>query len=154
MSKARRSLPSIPASSMRALLERAAFPVAGAPPERQGAGALDAGRALANAIAWSQGAFPAPVMSPERVGDMTRVVLQDLRARSVHLLGSWDRWDRPGRRADRVSPGVWGASTGPLPAGRYAYKLVVDHTLWLADPANPEREHDGVGGWNSVLVVP
>jgi hypothetical protein len=41
----------------------------------------------------------------------------------------------------------------PRSTGRYLYKFLVDERVWLADPANPVRAHDGLGGWNSVLSI-
>ena len=49
-----------------------------------------------------------------------------------------------------VEPGLWRASI-PSRSGRHLYKFLVDDRVWLADPANPVRAHDGLGGWNSVL---
>jgi hypothetical protein len=40
-----------------------------------------------------------------------------------------------------------------LGPGVYHYKFVLDEAEWTADPANPERIHDGVGGDNSILRV-
>ena len=47
---------------------------------------------------------------------------------------------------------VWEA-TITLEPGRYPYKYIVDG-VWLADPDNPLSEDDGLGGSNSVLVIP
>ena len=32
------------------------------------------------------------------------------------------------------------------------HKFVLDGEVWLADPANPKRAHDGHGSWNSLFV--
>ncbi|MEJ5169917.1 MAG: alpha-amylase family glycosyl hydrolase, partial [Fimbriimonadales bacterium] len=40
-----------------------------------------------------------------------------------------------------------------LPAGRHAYKFVVDGSRWVVDPANPRSEDDGAGNVNSILTV-
>jgi hypothetical protein len=145
--------PELSAHRVKALLEGACFRVTGASPERQGAGAIDAGRAVALALATAAGASLTPTRSPRSEHGETTVYLQDFRARSVMLLGSWDQWRRPGIAASVVMPGLWSASPGKLQRGRHSYKLLVDDTHWLADPANPAREHDGQGGWNSVLEV-
>lgn len=42
--------------------------------------------------------------------------------------------------------------TLPVATGKHLYKLIVDG-VWMADPANPNKEKDPFGGWNSVLVV-
>jgi hypothetical protein len=40
-----------------------------------------------------------------------------------------------------------------IPVGVHTYKLVLDETDWIADPANPNTQPDGFGGQNSVLTV-
>ncbi len=39
-----------------------------------------------------------------------------------------------------------------LAPGLYRYKLIVDG-VWMADPANPDREPDPYGGFNSILEI-
>jgi len=134
---------------VRDVLVATAHRVPGAPPERQGAGALDAGRAVTLALAerHSSGAGGSPLREDGRV----TFALHDHRAHSVAVVGSWDGWSRPGLEAAEVEPGVWRASIEG-PSGPCLYKFLLDGAVWLADPANPRRAHDGFGGWNSVLV--
>jgi hypothetical protein len=40
-----------------------------------------------------------------------------------------------------------------LPEGRYQYKFFIDDRMAMEDIENPNREPDGVTGWNSVLTV-
>jgi len=74
-------------------------------------------------------------------------------ARSVAVAGSFSRWD-PSRHLlsgpDRN--GRW-TVTLHLPPGRYEYLFVINGTEWVLDPAAP-RVDDGIGGKNSLLVVP
>jgi hypothetical protein len=35
-------------------------------------------------------------------------------------------------------------------AGTYVYKFIIDGSMWIADPTNPQQIDDGVGGKNSV----
>lgn len=49
--------------------------------------------------------------------------------------------------------GRWSVTTLVEPVGRHLYKLIVDGTVWIADPSNPVSEPDGFGGTNSVLEV-
>ncbi len=142
------------AEHVRDLLTSACHEVPGAERERQGAGAIDAGRAVAAALAAASGLTATRVQSPIIEGRRPSVWLLDRRAVSVRVLGSWDSWQTPGTAARQQSPGVWRATLGPLGQGSYAYKLLIDDVRWIADPANPLRAHDGVGGWNSALVVP
>ena len=70
----------------------------------------------------------------------------------MNVVGSWDDWRRPGLRARRLEDGVWEARLEPPPSGPHRYKFLLDDSRWLTDPANPARAHDGLGGWNSVVV--
>lgn len=136
---------------VRELLSSAAHSVHGAPAERQGAGALDAGRAVALAAADRHSATADYAASPRVTASAIEFLLHDHRARHVSVVGSWNGWQRPGLSARELESGLWVASCPPLSAGGHAYKFLLDGDVWLADPANPMREHDGHGGWNSVV---
>lgn len=135
---------------VRQVLHATACPVPGVPTERQGAGALEAGRAVARAL---QEQHRRPLASPQRTRDGVRFMLHDHTARTVQVLGSWDGWQEPGLRAVEVEYGLWQTPALPLPTGQYTYKFRLDQTAWLDDPANPAKAHDGLGGFNSVLAV-
>ena len=84
-------------------------------------------------------------------------------ATSVAITGDWlataGVW--PGTPAAGALPlafdtgtGRWAVTTLVEPIGRHLYKFIVDGgATWIADPANPLRESDGVGGFNSVVEV-
>jgi serine protease AprX len=139
---------------IRELLLAACHPVDGAPPERQGAGALDAGRAVLLAARDHHRSTVDASQSPVVDDHGARFVLHDHRANSVQVVGSWDGWRTPGVAASRVEPGLWAAELAPTAPGTYDYKFLVDNLVWLADPANPLRRHDGLGGWNSSFIIP
>lgn len=136
---------------VRELLVAAAHPVPGAPAERQGAGAVDAGRAVALALADRHSGKADYAASPRITPSTVDFLLHDHRATEVAVVGSWDGWRRPGLAALEVEAGLWLASAARLPSGTHAYKFLLDGQVWLADPANPLRVHDGHGGWNSLL---
>ena len=143
--------PTLTPSVVRDTLQVTAHHVPGAARDRQGAGALDAGAAVTRALAERHtpglGDGPSP-----RLGVLTvDFLLHEHKARRVCVVGSWDDWSRPGLPAEEVEPGLWRAPM-PRTAGRYLYKFLLDETIWLADPANPARAHDGLGSWNSVFV--
>ncbi|HET7291752.1 MAG TPA: S8 family serine peptidase [Vicinamibacteria bacterium] len=135
---------------VRELLMASAHAVPGAPAKRQGAGAVDAGRAVLAALADRHGPRADFGASPVLEGERVRFLLHDHAAREVSVVGSWDEWARPGRPARQVEDGLWEA-TLPRPQGVHRYKFLVDGARYLADPANPVRSHDGYGAWNSVL---
>jgi serine protease AprX len=138
---------------IRELLLEACTVIPGAPLERQGAGAIDAGRAAALTIADLRGPTAHGAASPQLDSSGVRFRLHDHRARSVRVLGSWNGWRAPGLRARLAEPLVWEAMLGPLESGAYAYKFLLDDVRWVADPANPSRTSDGLGGWNSTFEV-
>lgn len=136
------------------LLKQTAHPVNGASRERQGFGAVDAGRAVARALdARYQVALDA-VKSPE-IGDEKIVFrLHDHSAHTVQVVGTWNDWALPGRLASQVTQGVWEASIPRLASGQYAYKFVIDGQQAMRDPHNPLKAHDGYGAFNSLVIVP
>lgn len=69
----------------------------------------------------------------------------------VWAAGDFNGW-KPG--IHRLVPGIRGglALTLELPAGRYAYKLVVSGK-WLPNPSNSRTIPDGFGGMNSFVVA-
>lgn len=137
---------------VRALLTLACRRVDGAPTERQGAGAIDAGSAVALAITHAEDvAYPA--VSDVALGARLRFVLHEPEARDVKVVGSWNDWSTAGMSAVRITPGLWQMTIPALAAGGYSYKFVVDGSRWIDDPTNRVRESDGFGATNSTFVV-
>jgi len=71
-------------------------------------------------------------------------------ARSVSLVGDFNNWNAGVNPMVRVND-AWVAKLSLRP-GTYRYKLVVDGE-YCPDPSNQNRESDGFGGENSVLMV-
>ncbi|WP_342117840.1 alpha-amylase family glycosyl hydrolase [Pseudoduganella sp. OTU4001] len=71
-------------------------------------------------------------------------------ARTVALAGTFNSWVGDACMMERVTPTRWQV-TLPIAAGRHLYKIVVDGTEWLRDPANPWISEDGQN--NSCLTV-
>src|ERR1041384_7734506 len=78
-------------------------------------------------------------------------VFHDDSALSVSLVGDFNRWDTRDVGFVRDESGVWRTRIESPVAGRYQYKLVVDESRWIEDPANLMKAPDGFGGYNSVL---
>ena len=138
---------------VRELLITAARPIPGAPRQRQGAGALDAGQAVALALRAPNGPLAHWPLSPQITGDGILFLLHEHSAESVFVLGSWNGWQAPGLAAVKVRPGIWQAHRQPLARGRYAYKYLINGSLWLDDPSNSRKRPDGFGGFNSILEI-
>jgi serine protease AprX len=144
--------PALTPLRLRELVVAAARPVEGADRGRQGAGVVEAGTAVALALAERTGGTT-DARSPRRTDAGWAFRLLDPHAAEVRVVGGWDGWAEPGLAAAQVEPGVWEAAAPPLAPGRYAYKYRIDGARWLADPANPARTASPAGGWDSLLVV-
>lgn len=128
---------------VRQLLQQTATPIPGVPRERQGAGALEAGLAVAAALREQHQILAAFTVWPRVAGNRITFLWHDHAARQA-----------PGLILTRVEPGVWRGERPLLAPGRYAYKFLLDGRRWLDDPANPRKAWDGYGGFNSLLLIP
>ena len=72
--------------------------------------------------------------------------------RLIEVAGDFNGW-KP-ERTQMVSNDALGVYEKhmELPAGRYAYKLVIDGQ-WCLDPYNPDRVDNGLGGRNNIIRV-
>lgn len=74
-------------------------------------------------------------------------------AKTVSIVGSFNRWDREQDRLNGPDKDGWWSITLPLPDGRHEYLFLIDGRIWLADPHAQASADDGLGGRNSVLYV-
>ena len=72
--------------------------------------------------------------------------------RTVHLAGDFNGWSTTADPLQVGEDGLWTIHK-KLEPGVYAYKFVVDGSIWKQDEANPESVDDGFGGKNSVITV-
>lgn len=72
-------------------------------------------------------------------------------ARSVCLVGDFNRWEVCATRLERDAEGVWSVRM-KLPRGRHEYMFVVDRQ-WVTDPAAGTHRDDGFGNQNAILVL-
>lgn len=81
-----------------------------------------------------------------------RFVYRGAPGTSVHVMGSFNNWDRDSHPLrDTRRDGVF-STTVPLRPGIYLYKLVIDGKE-VPDPTNPEKSPTGFDDFNSVLRV-
>ena len=139
---------------VRDVLKETAYLIPGADRERQGAGAVAPGQAVARALAERHSRDATLQVSPRLSPKGITFSLHEHTASSVQVLGSWDDWRAPGIVATSVEPGYWRTLPVHLSAGRYTYKFLLDGRRWLDDPDNPRKAPDGLGSLNSVVVVP
>src|SRR5713101_5706958 len=104
---------------VRDVLKETAHSVPGADQERQGAGALSPGQAVARALAERHNRGATQQVSPRLTPEGITFSLHDHAASSVRILGSWDEWQSPGIAATSIEPGYWRTFPVHLPAGRY-----------------------------------
>ncbi|MCC6651368.1 MAG: hypothetical protein IT348_09505, partial [Candidatus Eisenbacteria bacterium] len=71
---------------------------------------------------------------------------------TVNVAGEFNSWSTSADPMKKQADGSW-TLTKELPAGKDAYKFVVDGTNWKEDPAAKETVDDGYGGKNAVMVV-
>ena len=73
------------------------------------------------------------------------------KASSVHLAGSmngWSSWKTPLEKGEN---GIWSVTLN-LPLGNHSYQIITDNA-WGLDPTNQDSIPNGLGGWNSLVVV-
>jgi hypothetical protein len=73
-------------------------------------------------------------------------------ARSVSVIGSFNGWSPINAGMRRNNRGDWELSLHLLP-GRYSYRFLLNDQEQVLDPQTSDREPDGYGGENSILVV-
>ncbi len=72
-------------------------------------------------------------------------------ARVVTIGGNFNNWEKNEYYLEKNKNGIWSIRL-QLPRGKYFYKFNVDG-IWKADPENPDKVNDELGGFKSVLVI-
>ncbi len=72
------------------------------------------------------------------------------KVKKVQVKGQFNSWN-PNADTMKYSNGLWQATLLVNP-GKYQYIFIVDGKE-LLDPANPVKEENGIGGYNSVIVA-
>jgi hypothetical protein len=143
--------PALTPAAVKHILISTAKRIAGTEVIRQGYGVVDARRALEAARREQHSEGHQFFCPPRIVAGSVEFAFHDDRAASVSLAGDFNGWRAQSFAKDEF--GVWRVRTDIPPAGRYQYKLVIDGTRWIEDPANLMKESDGYGGFNSVLTI-
>lgn len=68
----------------------------------------------------------------------------------VQILGDINAWN-PANSTVQYQDGAWTGSMYLTP-GTYGYQLIIDGTQGL-DPQNPDKMENGIGGYNSPLII-
>jgi serine protease AprX len=146
--------PALTPAQVKEILMSTADPLAGIPKKQQGAGVINAARAVAVARRVSGGPLNGLPISPHVQAGCISLTYYDpaCRAARVALVGAFNHWDPKGYDLQPLSTGLWQISIQSPPAGSYRYKFLVDDR-WEVDIENPDRVEDGYGGFSSVLKV-
>jgi serine protease AprX len=147
--------PSLTPAQVKEILMVTADPLNDAPAERQGAGTVNAGRAVAVALRMSGGVLQGVPISPHIDRKVISFYYYDPAARKVALTGTFNDWQTKDDEMFQIRPGLW-EGVLEVPArgrGAYRYKFLVDRTRWINDPENPLRIEDGYGGFNSLITI-
>jgi hypothetical protein len=146
--------PSLTPAQVKEILMVTADPLNDAPAERQGAGAINAGRAVAAALRMSGGILQGVPISPHISRKEISFYYYNPAARAVALIGTFNDWQTKKDEMLQIRPGLW-EGVLDVPArgrGAYRYKFLIDRTRWIDDPENPLRIEDGFGGFNSLIT--
>ena len=137
---------------IRQILQQTATLIPNVSRERQGAGALTPGTAVAVALHHQHDSLDNWPSIPFVGAESITFVLHDHLASRVRLLGNWDNWQMM-HEAQQTEDGAWLLEVPRWKNGRYAYKFLLNDNIWLDDPANPRKAWDGYSGFNSILYV-
>ena len=130
-----------------------ADPLNDAPAERQGAGTINAGRAVAAALRVSGGLLQGIPISPNAARREIMFYYYDPSAREVALVGSFNAWQSKDGEMVQIRPGLWEGVLDVPARGTHRYKFLINRSRWINDPENPLRIEDGFGGFNSLIAI-
>jgi serine protease AprX len=145
--------PSLTPAQIKEILLTTADPLNDAPAERQGAGTINAGRAVAAALRVSGGLLQGIPISPNIALREITFYYYDPPAREVALVGSFNDWQSRDGEMVRIRPGLWEGVLDVPARGTHRYKFLIDRSRWTHDPENPLRIEDGFGGFNSLITI-
>jgi serine protease AprX len=147
--------PSLTPAQVKEILMTTVDPLNDAPAERQGAGAINAGRAVAAALRMRGGLLQGIPISPNIAPQDITLYYYDPSAQRVAFIGSFNDWQSTDGEMVQIRPGLWEGVLEVPARGReaYRYKFLIDRSRWIHDPENPLRIEDGFGGFNSLITI-
>ena len=146
--------PSLTPAQVKDILMMTADPLNDAPAERQGAGTVNAGRAVAAALRGSGGLLQGIPISPHISSREITFYYYDPTAREVEVIGSFNSWrTKDGGEMVQIRPGLWEGIVDMSARGMHRYKFLIDRSRWINDPENPLRVEDGLGGFSSLIAI-
>lgn len=140
-------------ADIRDLLLRTARPLAGVSKERQGFGVVHPYSAVYHAeeVHHNFPIFFNPTIDYK--SQKIRFQFSQKATRTVSAAGAFNQWEAPGLSLKPIERNIWEAEI-PFPApGIYPYKYLINGIDWQADTRNLYRRPDGIGGFNSLIVI-
>jgi len=109
--------------------------------------------AAAAALFFVGAGFGARMVADSRTDTVSVLFVLDApMAKSVSLVGDFDKWNPAVHALSRKGPAQPWELRLDLPRGRmYVYDFVIDGTRWVPDPSVEARVEDGFGGAGSLL---
>ena len=143
--------PTLTPIAVKNILISSAKRLSGQPAIRQGFGVLNASLAIGLARKEDHTLDVDQLHPPKVIGRRIVFRYHSDTAVSVSLAGDVNDWQP--LALERCADGIWEAAVPCRPAGKYAYKFLIDGTHWTEDPSHGLKEDDGFGGFNSVLLL-
>ncbi len=142
--------PDLSPAEVKHILMDTAEPLTNATEEQQGRGVLVPRAALERALERRHEKFTPGVHA---IDGRLLFVYRNRVPRTVAVAGTFNNWDKQSLRLEESHGGWWSGWLSKPRPGEYRYKYIIDEAVWLEDPANKLKEPDGLGGWNSFLIV-
>jgi serine protease AprX len=142
--------PQLTPAEIKQILMDTAEPLKNAPALQQGKGVLNPRAAVARALNLRHDNLQ-PGVHP--LDGQLLFVYHNRVPRTVAIAGSFNNWNVGALRLQESHNGWWSVLMPKPKPGVYQYKYVIDGAVWVEDPANKKKSPDGLGGWNSEVIV-
>ncbi|MEK7248851.1 MAG: S8 family serine peptidase, partial [Bacteroidota bacterium] len=142
--------PDLTPADVKQILMKTAEPLKNAPEEQQGKGVLNPRAAVELALKKRHEELQPGVHT---IDGRLLFVYHNRVPRTVAVAGTFNNWDLNLLRLQESHDGWWSVWLPKPKPGVYQYKYVIDGAVWLEDPANKQKEPDGMGGWNSTIKI-
>jgi serine protease AprX len=142
--------PDLTPENVKRILMNTAEPLKNTPSEKQGCGVLSPRAAVERALSMRHESRQPGIHT---VDGRLLFVYHNRVPRTVAVAGSFNGWSTDALHLHESRDGWWSAWLPKPQPGTYQYKYVIDGAVWLEDPANKQKEPDGLGGWNSTIKI-
>jgi serine protease AprX len=145
--------PMLTPSIIKNILISTATRLAQQPSIRQGYGVLNATLAVEEALRETHFLEVSHYRPPLVENEKIVFFYHDDAAEAVALAGDFNDWRAEETPFVKNDDGLWRAEISCLPSGKYTYKFLVNGDRWTEDASHGLKEEDGLGGFNSILLV-